>query len=44
VGFADPEAGLAVALAMNGTPSQEHHEARIRAVLDAIYEDLGLAL
>jgi CubicO group peptidase (beta-lactamase class C family) len=44
VGFADPEAGLAVALVMNGTPSQEHHEARIRAVLDAIYEDLGLAL
>jgi CubicO group peptidase (beta-lactamase class C family) len=42
VGFADPEAGLAVALAMNGTPSQERHEARIRAVLDAVYEDLGL--
>jgi CubicO group peptidase (beta-lactamase class C family) len=42
VGFADPEAGLAVALAMNGTPSQERHDARIRAVLDAVYEDLGL--
>ena len=41
--FADPEAGLAVALAFNGTPANEAHEARIRAVLDALYEDLGLA-
>jgi CubicO group peptidase (beta-lactamase class C family) len=40
--FADPEAGLAVALVMNGTPSEADHERRIRAVLDAIYEDLGL--
>jgi CubicO group peptidase (beta-lactamase class C family) len=42
-GFADPERGLAVALAFNGTPSNERHEARIRSVLDAVYEDLGLA-
>jgi CubicO group peptidase (beta-lactamase class C family) len=42
-GFADPEHGLAVALAFNGTPSNERHEARIRSVLDALYEDLGLA-
>ncbi|HET9213006.1 MAG TPA: serine hydrolase domain-containing protein [Thermoanaerobaculia bacterium] len=42
-GFADPERGLAVALAFNGTPSNERHEVRIRSVLDAIYEDLGLA-
>jgi CubicO group peptidase (beta-lactamase class C family) len=42
-GFADPERGLAVALAFNGTPSDAAHERRIRAVLDAIYEDLGLA-
>jgi CubicO group peptidase (beta-lactamase class C family) len=42
-GFADPEHGLAVALAFNGTPSNDDHERRIRAVLDAIYEDLGLA-
>jgi CubicO group peptidase (beta-lactamase class C family) len=42
-GFADPERGLAVALAFNGTPSNDRHEARIRSVLDAIYEDLGLA-
>jgi CubicO group peptidase (beta-lactamase class C family) len=42
-GFADPEAGLAVALVMNGTPSEAAHEQRIRAVLDAVYEDLGIA-
>jgi CubicO group peptidase (beta-lactamase class C family) len=43
VGFADPERGLAVALAFNGTPGNERHEARIRSALDAIYEDLGPA-
>ena len=42
VAFADPEAGLAVALAFNGTPSNERHEQRIRSVLDALYQDLGL--
>jgi CubicO group peptidase (beta-lactamase class C family) len=42
-GFADPEQGLAVALAFNGTPTHEAHEGRIRAVLNALYEDLGLA-
>jgi CubicO group peptidase (beta-lactamase class C family) len=42
-GFADPERGLAVALGLNGTPSNERHEQRIRSVLDAVYEDLGLA-
>ena len=41
VGFADPERGLAVALVFNGTPSNEAHERRVRAVLDAVYEDLG---
>lgn len=40
--FADPEAGLVVALAFNGTPSNDAHERRIRAVLGALYEDLGL--
>ncbi|HSS49976.1 MAG TPA: serine hydrolase domain-containing protein [Thermoanaerobaculia bacterium] len=44
VGFADPERRLAVALAFNGTPSNERHEARVRSALDAIYEDLGLAI
>ncbi len=42
-GFADPERGLAVALAFNGTPAGDAHERRIRSVLDALYEDLGLA-
>jgi CubicO group peptidase (beta-lactamase class C family) len=41
--FADPEQGLAVALVFNGTPSNEQHERRIYAALDAIYRDLGLA-
>lgn len=43
VAFADPEPRLAVALAFNGTPSKEAHEERIRTVLKALYEDLGLA-
>jgi CubicO group peptidase (beta-lactamase class C family) len=42
VGFADPEFGLVVALAFNGTPDNAAHERRVRAVLDAIYDDLGL--
>jgi CubicO group peptidase (beta-lactamase class C family) len=41
-GFADPERGLAVALAFNGTPAGDAHERRIRSVLDALYEDLGM--
>lgn len=41
--FADPEADLVVALAFNGTPSEESHEQRIDAVLSALYEDFGLA-
>ncbi|HYX24135.1 MAG TPA: serine hydrolase, partial [Thermoanaerobaculia bacterium] len=40
-GFADPERGLAVALAFNGTPGNERHEMRVRSVLDAVYEDLA---
>jgi CubicO group peptidase (beta-lactamase class C family) len=42
-GFADPESGLAVALVFNGTPANDAHERRIRAVVDAVFEDLGLA-
>jgi CubicO group peptidase (beta-lactamase class C family) len=42
VAFADPEAGLIVALAFNGAPSQAAHEERVRSVLDGIYDDLGL--
>ncbi len=43
VAFADPERGLAVTLAVNGTPGEEAHQARFDAVLTALYEDLGLA-
>jgi len=42
-GFADPENGVALALAFNGTPANDRHESRVRSVLDAVYEDLGLA-
>ncbi len=40
--FADPEHRLVVALIPNGTPSAADHEERTRAVLDALYQDLGL--
>ena len=40
--FADPEHDLVVALAFNGTPGERAHNRRIRDVLTAIYEDLGL--
>jgi CubicO group peptidase (beta-lactamase class C family) len=40
--FADPEHRLVVALAFNGLPGEMKHDQRIRAVLPAIYEDLGL--
>jgi CubicO group peptidase (beta-lactamase class C family) len=43
VAFADPKHRLAVALAWNGTPSNEAHEGRVRRTLGALYEDLGLA-
>jgi CubicO group peptidase (beta-lactamase class C family) len=42
-GFADPEHDLAVALAVNGTPSDEQHRLRFDRLVTAIYEDLGLA-
>ena len=43
VGFADPVYRLAVGCYLNGTPGEEKHQARIRAVLEALYMDLGLA-
>jgi CubicO group peptidase (beta-lactamase class C family) len=43
VAFADPKHGLAVALVFNGTPSDDAHDQRVRAVLTALYEDLGIA-
>jgi hypothetical protein len=41
--MADPEHGLAVALVFNGMCGAARHDARQRAALAAIYEDLGLA-
>jgi CubicO group peptidase (beta-lactamase class C family) len=41
-GFCDPEYALVVALVFNGTPGEVRHNARIRAIATAIYEDLGL--
>ena len=43
VGFADPEHRLVVALVFNGMPGERAHQQRIRPVLSAIYEDVGLA-
>lgn len=41
--FADPDARLVVALAVNGLPDDERHRARFERITAAIYEDLGLA-
>lgn len=43
VGMADPDAGLAMALVFNGAPGDARHNDRIRGVMGAIYEDMGLA-
>ncbi len=40
--YADPEHGLVVALAVNGTPSDELHAQRFERTTAAIYEDLKL--
>ena len=42
VGFCDPERGLAAAIVFNGMPGEAAHNRRIRAVLAALYEDVGL--
>jgi CubicO group peptidase (beta-lactamase class C family) len=42
VGFADPDRQLAVGCYFNGMPGEAAHQKRLRAVLDALYEDLGL--
>jgi CubicO group peptidase (beta-lactamase class C family) len=44
IAFADPKYGLAVALVFNGTPADAVHDMRMRSVLTAIYEDLGLGI
>ena len=43
VGMADPEYGLVIALAFNGMPGEPRHQKRIRHIMSALYEDLGLA-
>ena len=41
-GFADPECGLAVAIAVNGMPGEKVHQRRFLDLLSALYVDLGL--
>jgi CubicO group peptidase (beta-lactamase class C family) len=41
--FADPENGLVAVVIFNGMAGEAPHQARMRAVLTAIYEDLDLA-
>lgn len=41
--FADPDHDLAVALIVNGQPGEPRHTHRFRDLVEAIYEDLGLA-
>lgn len=41
-GFADPKVDLTVALMLNGQPGEPTHTRRQKAVVEAIYEDLGL--
>ena len=43
VGFADPLHRLVAVFLFNGMPSEEHHQARIRSVCEALYLDLDLA-
>ncbi len=43
VGWADFSHGLAGAVIFNGTPGEAAHDRRVRAVLGAVYEDLGIA-
>jgi len=43
VSFADPEHGLAVALALNGMPGFQAHYRLLERTCSAIYVDLGLA-
>jgi CubicO group peptidase (beta-lactamase class C family) len=41
--FCDSAHGLVVAWVCNGMPSEPQHQARQRAINDAIYEDLGIS-
>ena len=42
VAFADPRHGLAAALIFNGMPGERLHQPRMRAALEALYNDLEL--
>jgi CubicO group peptidase (beta-lactamase class C family) len=42
IAFADPQYHLVVAIIFNGMPGEEAHQQRMRSVLGAIYEDLGI--
>jgi CubicO group peptidase (beta-lactamase class C family) len=44
IGMADPKHGLVVAAVFNGMPGDEAHARRMRGLMAAIYEDLGLAI
>jgi CubicO group peptidase (beta-lactamase class C family) len=41
--FCDPEIGLVLTAAFNGTPSEANHRKRSRRLAEAVYLDLGLA-
>lgn len=41
VGFCDPERALAGALIWNGMPGEPRHDARLRAAMAALYDDLA---
>ena len=43
VGFCDPQYELVAAIVFTGMPGEAKHNARMRSVLTALYEDLGLA-
>ncbi|MEE1823078.1 serine hydrolase [Streptomyces sp. BE20] len=42
VAFADPDAGLVLAVHLNGKVEHERHRERIVRIADAVYQDLGL--
>ncbi|HEX4054927.1 MAG TPA: serine hydrolase domain-containing protein [Tepidisphaeraceae bacterium] len=42
VAMADPEYGVAIVVIFNGMPGEDAHQRRMRATLEAVYEDLGI--
>lgn len=43
LGFADPEHELVVVVVFDGTPGEKENHRRTQAVVNAVYQDLGLA-